>query len=272
MAWTKKRLLLWGKTYPEWSKKYYETVCTGAIDGETGDLVRIYPITMRHMETEIPTYTWIEAEIEKSPSDPRPESFRIQQQGIKALEHLDTDDAWRERSKWVLRAQNVFLSVNALEEAQATTKRSLGLIKPGKIKRISCRKKEEGDKEAWDKHRENAIKQRDLFVDEETKVKELIYMPVNYVATFTCADPACTTEHNMSILEWGVYALSRKEYARKGGAIPAEKSVIKALEERLDLATHDTHFFLGNTLAHPQNFMIVGLYNPPIKAQTTLGF
>jgi hypothetical protein len=26
--WTKKRLLIWGTTYPEFSKTYYETVCT----------------------------------------------------------------------------------------------------------------------------------------------------------------------------------------------------------------------------------------------------
>jgi len=42
--WTTTKLLIWGTTYPEFSKTYYETVCTGALDEDTGKLVRIYPI------------------------------------------------------------------------------------------------------------------------------------------------------------------------------------------------------------------------------------
>jgi hypothetical protein len=34
-VWTTKKLLIWGKTYPEFSKSYYETVCTGAVDEES---------------------------------------------------------------------------------------------------------------------------------------------------------------------------------------------------------------------------------------------
>jgi hypothetical protein len=48
--WERKQLLVWGTTYPEFSKTYYETVCMGAIDGATGRLMRIYPITLRHMK------------------------------------------------------------------------------------------------------------------------------------------------------------------------------------------------------------------------------
>jgi hypothetical protein len=51
--WIKKRLLIWGTTYPEFSKKYYETVCTGALDVATQKLVRIYPIRLRHMKEPI---------------------------------------------------------------------------------------------------------------------------------------------------------------------------------------------------------------------------
>src|SRR5258707_15707067 len=49
MQWIPKRLLIWGTTYPEFSKKYYETVCTGAIDGDTGKLLLIYPATLRYL-------------------------------------------------------------------------------------------------------------------------------------------------------------------------------------------------------------------------------
>src|SRR5258708_19110931 len=70
----KKRLLIWGTTYPEFSKTYHETVCTGGIDADSGALVRIYPIRLRYLDERFHKYQWIEAEIEKSTKDPRPES------------------------------------------------------------------------------------------------------------------------------------------------------------------------------------------------------
>lgn len=70
--WTRKRLLVWGKTYPEFSKTYYETVCTGAIDAETKRLVRIYPITLRHNKDQFAKYQWIEADAERNPGTSAP--------------------------------------------------------------------------------------------------------------------------------------------------------------------------------------------------------
>lgn len=265
MSWMQKKLLIWGKTYPEFSTKYYETVCTGAIDGDTGKLVRIYPITLRYMKEPFKTYHWIEARIEKNTSDPRPESYRIDQDSIKVVGHLDTKKAWAKRSEWVLRESNLFKSAEALRSAQANDGTSLGLVKPKEIRRVYCKKRPESDRQEWDEHRERALAQRDLFVDAEAKTKDLAYMPIQYRACFRCDDPDCKTEHDMSILDWGTYVLSRRQYADRGAAM-AERDVIEHIEKCMDLAKNDAYFFLGNTQAHPQNFMIVGLYYPPKKA------
>lgn len=80
MPWIRKKLLIWGKTYPEFSEKYYETVCTGALDVETGNLIRLYPITLRYMKEPFKAYDFVEAEIERNSSDPRPESYKINQE------------------------------------------------------------------------------------------------------------------------------------------------------------------------------------------------
>lgn len=262
MPWENRRLLIWGKTYPEFSAKYYETVCTGAVDAETGRLVRIYPITLRYMKEPFKTYDWVDARIEKNPSDARPESFRIDQDSIKVVSHLDTKDGWAERTRWILREGNIFKSVEALRESQAKNDTSLGLVRPKEIRRVYCKKRPESDRVEWDEHRARALAQRDLFVDAETETKDLAYMPVQYRACFRCDDPACSTEHDMSILDWGVYALSRKQYAARGPSM-AERDVIDQIERSMNLATKDAYFFLGNTKPHPQNFMIVGLYYPP---------
>jgi hypothetical protein len=266
--WAKKRLLIWGTTYPEFSKKYYETVCTGAVDSDTGKLFRLYPITLRHMKEPFAAYDWIEAEVEKNTADYRPESFKIRQDTITIGEHLGTKDGWAERSKWVLRRGNVFRSVEALKAAESADHTSLGVVKPRRISHVYAKRRPQSERHEWDEHREQAIRQRDLFVDAEAKTKDLVFIPVQYRVEFECNDSACTG-HDMSILDWGTYALSRRQFAERG-AVQAELDVITKINEMMDPAKRDAHFFLGNTKSHPQNFMIVGMYYPPIQRQVSL--
>ncbi len=104
-----------------------------------------------------------------------------------------------------------------------------------------------------------------LFVDAETKTQDLQFVPVQYRAVFICNDPACSTAHDLSILDWGTYVLHRRQYAQRGGP-QAERDVIDKLTEDMDLRRRNAHFFLGNTMAHPASFMVVGLYFPPCPA------
>jgi hypothetical protein len=261
--WIKKRLLVWGTTYPEFSKTYYETVCTGALDGDTGKLVRIYPVRLRYMNEPFKSYQWIDGDVERNTSDFRPEPFKIRQDTIQGGECLGTDDGWAERRRLLLRDGNVFRSVEALQAAEARDHTSLGLVKPKEIRRIYAKKKTDAERKEWDEQRELALMQRDLFVDPEAKTKDLKFMPVQYRICFTCDDPACTTEHDFSVLDWGLYVLSRKEFAR-GGASLAEKQVIAKIREITDPEKKDCYFFLGNTKGHCDKFMIVGLFYPPV--------
>jgi hypothetical protein len=269
--WTTKKFLIWGKTYPEFSKTYYETVCTGAVDAETGRLVRIYPVTLRYMKEPFKAYDWIEVEAERNTSDFRPESFRIRQDTLKVVGHIDTKKKgdWPERRRWILGPKNVFASVEALQAAEAADHTSLGLIRPKEIRRVYMRKKPNAERGEWDRQRAAALQQKELFVDAETETQDLQYMPVQYRACFRCDDPNCKTEHDLSILDWGVYVLSRREYAARGPAM-AEQKVIEKIEELLDPSKRDPFLFLGNTKGHSQSFMIVGLFHPPIEPAPTV--
>lgn len=260
--WTRKRLLIWGKTYPEFSKTYYETVCTGAIDGETGRLVRIYPITLRHNKEQFAKYQWIEALVERNPKDYRPESFRIDQESIVPRECVESTDCWKARSEWVLREGSLFASLETLREAEARDHTSLGVIKPREITGFYVKRKTDEERREWEAQRELALQQQDLFVDVEATTKELRFMPIQYRVRFRCADPQCGG-HDCSILDWEIYQLSRKVYATSNGSpAVAEERVLKKLREVADPERHDLHFFMGNTAAHPRNFMVVGLYYP----------
>jgi len=269
-VWAKKKYLIWGKTYPEFSKTYYETVCTGALDAETGNLVRIYPITLRYMKEPFKTYDWVEVEAERNTADFRPESFRIRQDTLKVVGHIDTKKKgdWPERKKWILGASNVFTSVEALQAEEAKDHTSLGLIKPKTITRIYMRKKPKSARAEWDEQRAAALQQKELFVDAESETQDLQFMPVQYRACFRCDDPVCKTEHDLSILDWGIYVLSRREYATRGASM-AEQKVIEKIEELLDPTKREPYLFLGNTKQHSQSFTIVGLFHPPIASAPT---
>lgn len=271
----RRRLLVWGKTYPEWSKSHYETVCTGAVDEQSGRLIRIYPITLRFMGKggvagdPFRKYEWIVAEVERNDGkDYRPESYRINQQSIVTDGHIPTDKpgGWEERRRWVLGQHNVFRSVEDLWDAQEADRTSLGLVRPKTIKRFYDKKKPPDARAEWDEARERALAQRDLFIDAENAplVKELRFMPIQYRVEFECDDERCKG-HDMSILDWELYALHRKVFADKG-AVGARNDVIQKLEQSTDSSKRDVFFFLGNTAAHPHNFMVVGLFTPPLLA------
>ncbi|MFT3917298.1 MAG: hypothetical protein QM704_25400 [Anaeromyxobacteraceae bacterium] len=270
--WKRTRLLIWGKTYPEFSKRYYETVCTGAIHGETGRLIRIYPITLRYLDEHFRSYQWIEAEIERNTSDFRPESYKIKQNTITLGDFLDPQkkDGWKRRAEWILRPGNVFTSMEALREAERADRTSLGVIKPKSIKGFYARTRSPEDKEEWEQKRQLAITQKDLFVDTESKVGELEFRWVDYRVEFRCDDPACSTLHDCSILDWGIYVLDRNQERKKGSYKLAEADVLAKLQEIADPQKKDIHFFLGNTKDHSNNFSVVGLFYPPIERQGQL--
>src|SRR5690349_10297784 len=59
-AWERRRILIWGKTRPELSRNYRETVCTGGVFEDSGRLVRLYPIPLRYLDDEkyFKKYQW----------------------------------------------------------------------------------------------------------------------------------------------------------------------------------------------------------------------
>jgi hypothetical protein len=78
-GYTREKILIWAKTYPELSSKYLETVCTAGML-PSGKPLRLYPIPYRYLAGEkeqFSLYQWIAADILKKHDDSRPESFRI---------------------------------------------------------------------------------------------------------------------------------------------------------------------------------------------------
>ncbi len=83
----KEQILITVKTYPALSRKYAEVVCTAGVT-KTGEWRRVYPIRFRQLydDQKYKKYQWVEADIEKSDTDERPESYKIVQCSIRPVD------------------------------------------------------------------------------------------------------------------------------------------------------------------------------------------
>jgi hypothetical protein len=100
-GYTREKILIWAKTYPELSSRYLETVCTAGLL-PSGKPLRLYPIPYRYLgdgKEQFRLYQWITADIQKRPDDSRPESFRIDCDSIEPGEVIPTtQDEWGKRA------------------------------------------------------------------------------------------------------------------------------------------------------------------------------
>lgn len=257
--WIERRILIWGKTYPEISSKYYETVCTGGVL-EDGSFIRLYPIPFRYLaDTKIFTkYQWIKARIKKSKSDPRPESYKIDPESIQAEISIPSDRfGWNERSKSIFKNDHgIFDSVEQLFDQNSQKKVSMGFVRPKRINKIEIVDRPSEDYDTFLRKltaNQERLKQAELFpVLSVEELKKLQYISQRFKIHWHCSGATCRG-HKMSILDWEVY-----ELARRTGMVKASQK----LEEILNLETYNTGFFLGNFRLHPTNFAIGGIWYP----------
>lgn len=154
------KILIWGKTYPELSTKYIETVCTAGVL-ESGKPVRLYPITYRYLSGErFELYQWITAGLLKNPKDTRPESYKIDCDSITVAEKLPTTkDEWGKRAEFVFKDEGwQFQTVDDLLSAQKKDRTSLGIVSPREIIKIEATDRSEQDQRSFEEKFEDLKK------------------------------------------------------------------------------------------------------------------
>lgn len=254
------RILIWGKTYPELSQKYGETVCTaGCLEG--GQPVRIYPVPFRLLSDyeQYRLYQWIRAPIRPRRDDPRPESYEIRADEIEPGEVVNTDPGWMERRQ-IIEEDDAwhFDSVADLQVAQRQDGQSIGVIPVANVEQVYIRERSRKKEEEHRQKLHSIRTQRDLFVDETPP--HLQFQKYRIRVEWKCGKPGkphpdCTG-HDMAILDWGLGELTRREGPEKA------KQKIKQYS---NTEMYELKFFLGNMLAYPKSFTIVGLWYPKRK-------
>jgi hypothetical protein len=253
------------KTYPSISRRYIETVCTAGVllDDQDKPLrwIRLYPIPYRYLEKDrqFPRYSMIEVETERNTRDSRFESYRLKSESINVLLTIDTKNNWEKRKKLILPLQR-----ESIAEIKANGE-SLGIIRPHRIIRAFHT---QAPRE-WNDSKKSVLDQGDLFIEK----KDLEKIPYNFKYEFTSLVDGIEKTHKLSIIDWEIPQLYRKCLISAQGSVEQkeEAAIQKVLDKLNEFSSQkDLYFMVGNQQAHPNSFMIIGLFYPPLVDEVQL--
>lgn len=236
------KILIIVKTYPNFSKKYKELVCTAGIR-TNGKFIRLYPINYRELSKieKFKKYQWIKVKIANDNRDPRPESYKIQG-NIKLLNFINTKNNWEERKKFVL--NNIYLDLSKLiaEARNIKNYKSIAIFKPNKI--------------------------IDFYFKKNLKIandNNIDYIPYKFYYKFSDINGKIS---NLQILDWEIYQLYRKESIKYKDN---KEKIEETMKEKYLYEFNnkkDLYLFLGTSrywhIRRSKNpFMIIGVFYPP---------
>lgn len=274
----RKKICITVKTYPSLSEKYDELVCTAGFL-EDGSWIRLYPLPFRRLEynQRYKKYQWIEADVEKNPSDIRIESYKVYNiDTLKTLDTIGTENAWSNRDALVFRSQRVFTNIKELVSLSKETNISLAIFKPTKILDFTWKKVER----EWPEEKLSLLKakasQFSFFQDpREVEHEFMIVDKLPYKFSYVFKDDS-GKQSTLMIEDWEVGMLYWNCLKTEKGN--EQKALAKVRQTYFDHFVHNTDllFFMGTTKKHhgwsKNPFIIVGAYYPPRKNQPEFGF
>jgi len=268
------RILITVKTYPTLSRKHGETVCTAGVH-EDGTWVRLYPVPFRRLEEaeQYHKFDWLELDLVKARSDPRPESWSpVDARQMFAVGHLGTADDWRERRRLLLQTARVYTRLDELIAAAKANEMSLAVFRPTKIKDF----KWEAEERDWDPSKVVEIRarsqQKELFAEEAWRETFKVIPKLPYSFSYVFED-ATGRSSKLQILDWEAGALYWNCLRRSDD--DEETALAKVKAKYFDeFCQRDLHFFLVTTQQFhqvaPNPWVIVGVFQVPHERQVPL--
>lgn len=270
---SKERVLITVKTYPTLSRKYGETVCTAGVRAD-GSWVRIYPVPFRRLDEaeQYKKYDWIECDLQKARSDPRPESRSpVDVAQLRPVDHMDTADGWRERRKLLLQTVHVHTNLDTVIRGAKAMQMSLAIFKPSRVLDFVWT---EEDRD-WDHQKLEEIRARynqmDMFADETWRQTFKLIQKLPYSFSY-CFEDDAGRRSELVVLDWEVGALYWRCFRAAGGDEAEALAKVKKKYFDAFLRT-DLHFYIGTTQQFhqvaPNPYVIIGVL--PIPHEQQLG-
>jgi len=248
---------------------------------ESGEWRRLYPVRFRALfdEQKYRKFQWIEAEIEKSCVDRRPESYKIvREESLRILgEPLTTADKWFARREAFLDKVPFHDDLTAIIQRAHQNELSLALFNPSEWLEFT----HEPVEREWDTRKlaslEAQRRQLHLFKDEATLAKELkVVRKLPYKFSYRFKDVQ-GRETKLMIEDWEIGALYwkclRSSQGNEAEAIGKMKT--KYWDEFVVSKRFSPALILGTTLEHhnkkaPNPFVIVSVLAPPLDLRQRL--
>lgn len=231
------------KAFPQHSEKYEETVCCAGVTDDNR-LIRLYPITYRRLpkEHQFNRFDLIEALLTKASNDSRPESYRVDHDSIKVIEH---SNGLNDENKVRLWQPHIATSLSELQDEHKAKGRSLGIIRPdpGSLK-FSWK-----DAEAEDQEDTRSVQASLL----DEPLRPLKPPEFTFFYRFTSGGK----EHTQSIQDWEVqaaYLAYQRQYGRRDKAL-----TMMAQEYGENIPKRNLHFIMGNMAKRQWMFIVIGL-------------
>jgi hypothetical protein len=259
--WSVKRVLIVVRTYPVPAHRGVEVSCTAGITSN-GEWIRLFPVPYRFLAPtqRFNKYQWIDVQVTRARSDPRPESFNLRIDSIQRHETIGTERNWHARRNIVnpLKRGSLCEIAAARREGGPT----LGIFKPGRINRLRITA---AKPPTWTSQELTLLRQQQLGF--ETAPRQMLEkIPLEFRYEFHCVDPACRG-HRMMCTDWEMGESYRRWHHQYGDKWEA---AFRQRYEREMIDKNDTHFYVGTVHQHPDEWLIVGLFYPPRPASADL--
>lgn len=273
------KILITVKTYPTLSTKYAELVCTAGVT-ENGEWRRLYPIRFRQLYDgqKYRKYQWVEAEIEKSTNDRRPESYKIIANSLNPIGNpLQTDKFWRARREAFLEKVIVYEDLAELIKKAHRNELSLAIFRPNRFLNFYT----EPVEREWDVKKvadlEKQKLQLHLFKNKETVARELkVVQKLPYKFSYRFED-CCGKKSKLMIEDWELGALywNCLKNSDNDERAALEKVKEKYWDDFIQSGKHEIALVLGTTLERhnkraPNPFVIISVFYPPLERQMWL--
>ncbi|MGB0334416.1 MAG: hypothetical protein ACPGGN_03570 [Opitutales bacterium] len=274
------RILITVKTYPTLSEKYSELVCTAGVN-EKGQWRRIYPVKFRQLQdaSQYKKFQWVEADIEKSTSDKRPESYKLVRPDCLQLlgDPISTSEKWAARKDAFHNKVPLERDISKLIENAHADVCSLAHYLPENYLKFVV---EETSRE-WSSEKlaklEAQKQQMDLFKDEATLEEEFkVVEKLPYKFSYQFSDPS-GRKPKLMIEDWelGALYLNCLRDANGDEAVAVQKVREKYWDEFVISGKYDLSLILGTTYEYhnkraPNPYVIIGVVPTPRDDQLSL--
>jgi hypothetical protein len=236
------------KAFPQPSKAHEETVCCAGITEDGQQLLRLFPIRYRRLRKahQFERFDLVEMTATKA-SDPRPESFRVDEGSIRLVE---SGKKLADEAKVQLWQPFIAASLKQLHADNRATSRSLGIIRPdpGSI-RFTVKPAKDADAVDLEVAEQVRRMQQTSFLEDPLTPLEPTEFAFGY--RYTCAG----YPHNHLIHDWEVQEAYR-QYKRRYGTDALDH--LKRMYGET-IPARNLHLIMGTMAAHPRTFIVLGL-------------